>query len=129
MMISEEIDRFFDQPDRMPSLKTHISATATKKIIRRIFLFIYSKVIISAAIVFAIIRSAVFFLFCLLTSKNLHNNMLDSVIKSKMRFFDLNPIGRIMNRFTKDMSSIDEVLPSKIFDFFQVTLLDSIRRI
>ena len=84
-------------------------------------------VALTHAIVFAIIRSAVFFLFCLLTSKNLHNNMLDSVIKSKMRFFDLNPIGRIMNRFTKDMSSIDEVLPNKIFDFFQVTLFDSIR--
>lgn len=38
-----------------------------------------------------------------------------------MRFFDTNPSGRILNRFSKDMGAIDEVLPRGMMDAIQVT--------
>ena len=50
----------------------------------------------------------------------MHNSMLRSVLESKIRFFDLNPIGRIMNRFSKDVGNIDDVLPMALFDCIQV---------
>ncbi len=54
----------------------------------------------------------------LLTSsaKKLHSNMLDHVIRSPMSFFDSNPSGRIVNRFSKDISFIDELIPLLFFD-------------
>ena len=38
-------------------------------------------------------------------------------------FFDSNPIGRILNRFSKDICSMDELLPNTFFDSIQVLLL------
>ncbi|KAM9035583.1 ATP-binding cassette sub-family C member 2-like isoform 2-T2 [Sarcophilus harrisii] len=40
-------------------------------------------------------------------SKTLHHQMLDSVMHLPLQFFEINPIGQIINRFTKDMFIID----------------------
>jgi ATP-binding cassette subfamily C (CFTR/MRP) protein 4 len=40
-------------------------------------------------------------------NKNNYNNMLDSLIKSPVRYFDENPTGRILNRFTSDIGLMD----------------------
>ena len=45
--------------------------------------------------------------------------MFFSIMDSTVRFFDLNPLGRIMNRFSKDIGSVDEALPVALFDFLQ----------
>ncbi len=47
--------------------------------------------------------------------------MLAGVIWAKSRFFDINPIGRIINRFSKDLSSLDELMPNTLYDFLQVS--------
>ncbi len=65
-------------------------------------------------------RSIVFYASALLAAKTFHKNMLNSIMKAKIRFFDLNPSGRIMNRFSKDIGNLDDVLPVTLFDFLQV---------
>jgi ATP-binding cassette subfamily C (CFTR/MRP) protein 1 len=52
------------------------------------------------------------------SSRNLDNNMLKSILKSTMHFFESTPIGRIINRFSKDMYSIEFILPISSKDFF-----------
>ena len=47
-------------------------------------------------------------------SVQLHNGLLNSIIRSPMSFFDTTPIGRIVNRFSKDIDEIDIVLPLNI---------------
>lgn len=39
-----------------------------------------------------------------------------------MRFFNTNSAGRILNRFSKDMGSIDELLTSAMIDCLQIGL-------
>jgi len=34
---------------------------------------------------------------------NLHNSAVSAVMKSPMAFFDTTPVGRIINRFSKDL--------------------------
>ncbi|CAG2118312.1 unnamed protein product, partial [Medioppia subpectinata] len=41
----------------------------------------------------------------------LHLQMLDNVIHCPLRFFDVTPFGRIINRFSIDMNTIDKKLP------------------
>lgn len=45
------------------------------------------------------------------SGQNIHDMAITGVIKSPIRFFDQNPSGRILNRFSKDMAQMDELLP------------------
>ncbi|XP_042861563.1 multidrug resistance-associated protein 1-like isoform X1 [Penaeus japonicus] len=47
-------------------------------------------------------------------SKLLHKMLLDNVMHSPMSFFDMTPIGRIVNRFSKDLDTVDVLLPSNL---------------
>ena len=47
-------------------------------------------------------------------SKILHKKMLMRVMMSPMSFFDTTPIGRIVNRFAKDIDVCDNTLPSNM---------------
>lgn len=50
----------------------------------------------------------------------LHDTVLTNVMKAPMRFFDANPPGRILNRFSKDLDEADVYLPQLQDTFFQV---------
>ncbi|XP_025100027.1 multidrug resistance-associated protein 1-like [Pomacea canaliculata] len=47
-------------------------------------------------------------------SKNLHSRLLASVLRAPMVFFDTNPVGRIINRFSRDIDTIDNIIPNNI---------------
>ena len=62
--------------------------------------------------VFAISLSGYFmYNSTLRASEKLHGRMTTSIIQAPVLFFDTNPSGRIMNRFSKDIGSMDDVLP------------------
>jgi len=48
-------------------------------------------------------------------SQILHDDMLSSILRSPLLFFDTTPIGRVLNRFSRDIETIDNVLPG-VFD-------------
>ncbi|XP_052008174.1 LOW QUALITY PROTEIN: cystic fibrosis transmembrane conductance regulator-like [Xyrauchen texanus] len=56
-------------------------------------------------------------------SKKLHQKMLRAVLRAPMSVLNPMKTGRIMNRFTKDMATIDDMLPLLMFDFVQLTVV------
>ncbi|KAH3686130.1 hypothetical protein WICPIJ_002894 [Wickerhamomyces pijperi] len=50
-------------------------------------------------------------------SKYFHSNMVNSVLRARMQFFETTPIGRILNRFSNDIYKIDEVIARTIGNF------------
>ncbi|XP_021935708.1 multidrug resistance-associated protein 4-like isoform X2 [Zootermopsis nevadensis] len=63
-----------------------------------------------------------FFTMCMRASVNLHNEMFASITRATMWFFNNNPSGQILNRFSKDMGSVDEFLPHTLIDCVQIGL-------
>ncbi|GMR61820.1 hypothetical protein PMAYCL1PPCAC_32015 [Pristionchus mayeri] len=47
-------------------------------------------------------------------SRILHEGMLETTLHSPMAFLDVTPIGRIINRFGKDIDAVDSALPNSI---------------
>jgi ATP-binding cassette subfamily C (CFTR/MRP) protein 4 len=71
----------------------------------------------------SICRAILFFYICLKSTKASFGMMLKSVFRSPMSFFQSVPHGRLMNRFSKDISLMDEMLPQIFFDFVQCFFL------
>ncbi len=46
--------------------------------------------------------------------QKMHKTLLDRVMRSPMSFFDTTPLGRIVNRFAKDIDVCDNTLPTNI---------------
>lgn len=60
------------------------------------------------------IGAIIFGLASLTASKRLHNLLLNTVFRLPMAFFDTTPLGRIMNRFSKDVDIVDLTLPAAV---------------
>ena len=82
-------------------------------------IYIYSGLTLTT-IVIAIVKSMFFMVFLTVASRNLHDYIFDKIIKAKMEFYNLNPSGRILNRFSKDIGNIDEYIPSVFVDVIEV---------
>ena len=66
--------------------------------------------------------TSIFALFALLLlgSTRLHAAMLLRVLHAPLKFFHVNPTGRILNRFARDMSMQDGELPFVTIDVLGV---------
>ncbi|TKA73892.1 hypothetical protein B0A55_03795 [Friedmanniomyces simplex] len=58
--------------------------------------------------VITLVREGVLFGGSLTASKRIHRNLTESVTHARFRFFDSTPLGQIMNRFSKDIESVDQ---------------------
>nr|XP_034300520.1 multidrug resistance-associated protein 4 isoform X1 [Crassostrea gigas] len=66
--------------------------------------------------------SLVYFRMSVIISKRLHNNMFRVVMGAKTHFFDSNPVGRILNKFARDLGLIDSVIPTLTNIVLEITV-------
>ncbi|XP_031835587.1 putative multidrug resistance-associated protein lethal(2)03659 isoform X2 [Nomia melanderi] len=86
------------------------------------YLYVYTAIVIGIFVI-GITRSLIFYKVCILCSQKLHDMTFSALIRTGMRFFDTNPSGRILNRFSKDLGAIDELLPKAILDAGQICMM------
>ncbi|XP_054157840.1 multidrug resistance-associated protein 1-like isoform X1 [Oppia nitens] len=58
----------------------------------------------------------------LLASKTLHQRLMNAMMHSPMSFFDTTPIGRIVNRFSKDIDILDTLMQMSLRILLNTTL-------
>uniref|UniRef100_A0A674ETS9 Multidrug resistance-associated protein 4 n=1 Tax=Salmo trutta TaxID=8032 RepID=A0A674ETS9_SALTR len=85
------------------------------------FMGIYAGLTL-ASVIFGFARSLLMFNVLVKAAQSLHNRMFISILRTPVRFFDINPIGRILNRFSKDICQLDSMLPITFVDFSQLIL-------
>ncbi|KAL5977121.1 Canalicular multispecific organic anion transporter 1 [Asimina triloba] len=68
------------------------------------------KLIFLAASRVLILTVVAVFSSSLYAAKRLHDGMLNSILRAPMVFFHTNPMGRIINRFAKDLGDIDRMV-------------------
>lgn len=63
----------------------------------------------------ALVRDVWIFYGSLTASRSLHNRLMAAVTRAKFKFFDVTPLGQLMNRFSKDLEAVDqEIAPVAI---------------
>uniref|UniRef100_A0A673J0G8 Multidrug resistance-associated protein 7-like n=1 Tax=Sinocyclocheilus rhinocerous TaxID=307959 RepID=A0A673J0G8_9TELE len=65
----------------------------------------------AANTVFTAARAFLFAYGAICAATVVHKRLLSSVLKATMTFFDITPLGRILNRFSSDIYSVDDSLP------------------
>ncbi|KAM4711152.1 ATP-binding cassette sub-family C member 4-like isoform 2-T2 [Anableps anableps] len=76
----------------------------------------------ATTILFGFMRNMILFTVLVKSAQTLHNSMFNAILRAPVRFFDINPIGRVLNRFSKDIGQVDSMLPWTFTDFIQVFL-------
>ncbi|XP_043486928.1 ATP-binding cassette sub-family C member 4-like isoform X2 [Polistes fuscatus] len=95
---------------------------AEPKRINDTYIYIYTGIVLGIFVI-GITRSLIFYKMCMLCSQRLYDMTFSALIRTNMRFFDTNPSGRILNRFSKDIGAIDELLPKALLDAGQICML------
>ncbi|CAL1598298.1 unnamed protein product [Knipowitschia caucasica] len=94
----------------------------TQKLDRDFYLGTYGG-LTAATIFLGFFRNILMFHIFVRSAQTLHNHMFNSILKTPVRFFDTNPIGRVLNRFSKDIGLLDNNLPVTFIDFLQLFLM------
>ncbi|XP_062612836.1 ATP-binding cassette sub-family C member 4-like isoform X2 [Saccostrea cucullata] len=84
--------------------------------------YIFSGIIFSVFL-FGLLRALMYFKVAVDAAMILHNRMFKRLLRAPIRFFDINPVGRVLNRFSKDTGHMDDNLPITFFDYIQCVLL------
>ena len=79
--------------------------------------------LVGACLIFTIVRAYGFMKICLKCAERLHDKMVVAILQAPVLFFDSNPVGRILNRFSNDIGCVDEMLPKTFLAAVQMLLM------
>ncbi|XP_036376338.1 ATP-binding cassette sub-family C member 9 isoform X5 [Megalops cyprinoides] len=81
------------------------------------------SILCGAGIALCLITSLTVELMGLSAATSLHHNLLNKIIHAPLRFFDVTPLGQILNRFSADTNIIDQHIPPTLESLTRSTLL------
>ncbi|TAQ88276.1 hypothetical protein B7494_g3387 [Chlorociboria aeruginascens] len=94
--------------------KTSLMAKMAPDVDVSYYLAVYALIGIACLLV-ALFRDFWLFFGSLTASWKIHKRLMESVTRAKFKFFDVTPLGQLMNRFSKDLEAVDqEVAPIAI---------------
>lgn len=73
--------------------------------------------LVAISLFLSLARASVFFSAAVAASDSAHKKAFLRVLCAPVSFFDANPSGRILNRFSKELGVLDDFLPLTSFDF------------
>ncbi|KAM4601994.1 ATP-binding cassette sub-family C member 4 [Polymixia lowei] len=103
----------------LKSNSTQNGTNVTEELDLDFYLGIYAG-LTAATLIFGFARCLVLFNVLVKCTQTLHNRMFDAILRTPVHFFDVNPIGRVLNRFSKDIGQLDAFMPWTFVDFVQV---------
>ncbi|XP_041934530.1 ATP-binding cassette sub-family C member 9 isoform X5 [Alosa alosa] len=86
------------------------------------YVWVFS-ILCGSGIVLCLITSLTVEFLGLSAATNLHHNLLNKIIHAPLRFFDVTPLGQILNRFSADTNIIDQHIPPTLESLTRSTLL------
>jgi len=86
------------------------------------YFIVFTGVVTMAAAMNALARYWCDVTIGLKLGKMIHDNMLWNVIRAPMQFFDITPLGRLINRFSGDLDKVDSQVPAASRYILQITL-------
>ncbi|KAF9083250.1 hypothetical protein BGX23_011649 [Mortierella sp. AD031] len=96
-------------------LKFWVTNSASGSLTLSGYLGIYAAFIVAFVVLSAIVNYFAMVLAIVRAARRLHERLLDRVLRLPMSFFDTIPLGRIVNRFSSDVLSVDEMIPWNVF--------------
>uniref|UniRef100_UPI00398E8F75 ATP-binding cassette sub-family C member 3-like isoform X2 n=1 Tax=Pristiophorus japonicus TaxID=55135 RepID=UPI00398E8F75 len=77
---------------------------------------VYAALGLTQGVVSYIESQLLFAVCCIRASSLLHAHLLNQTLRCPMQYFELTPVGRILNRFSQDMETIDDRIPTCVED-------------
>ncbi|KAN0055185.1 hypothetical protein ACTA71_008282 [Dictyostelium dimigraforme] len=74
------------------------------------------------SIIITVVRTFSFFEYSVHAARAIHHELFNALLKKPMSFFDQTPLGRIINRFTRDLDIVDNLIATSIAQFFSLML-------
>lgn len=83
------------------------------------YLAVYGLIGLSL-VVSVLVRTLIFWTASVRASQQLYVQLLSAVLAARLRFFDTNPLGRILQRFNQDVNVMDNSLPGSFMEFIRL---------
>lgn len=91
------------------------------KYVRTYCIYVYTGITLTTIIV-TLASCFAFYHTSTRGSLSMHDSMFASILQANMRFFNTNPAGRILNRFSKDIETLDVTMPYALINCLQVCI-------
>ncbi|XP_068719286.1 ATP-binding cassette sub-family C member 4-like [Montipora capricornis] len=115
--------RWADIEDKHAALaKNHSNYNLDLSHMRKRYIGIYGALVVSSFLL-AFAAAGFFLYIAICASRNLHNFMFENLLGATIYFFDHNPVGRVLNRFSKDTGQMDNLLPYTFYEYCRLLLM------
>ncbi|XP_022806581.1 multidrug resistance-associated protein 4-like [Stylophora pistillata] len=127
VMLSEWwLARWADEEERRAFEAETLTSNSTSQVmyldkLRKQNISIYAGLVVGTFLL-AYASAGAFLFIAVSASQNLHNNMFRKLLGATIYFFDTNPAGRVLNRFSKDIGQMDDMLPYTFYDYSRLML-------